>query len=296
MVSSNNHKILRKSIIFLALVVILIILSSFLNSYMILHPFKRPATLTPADYGMSYEEVTFESLDGLKLKGWLIPNNQSSSLVIVCHGHGANKGDVLFAANFLHKNGYEILLFDFRAHGESEGTFASLGWLEPNDLKGAIEFVKNRTSPKNIGVLGFSMGGATAITTAGQTSEIRAVIADSAFADRSKLITKAVNFPQPLSDLTLFFVEMQGLDLDENLPVNYAEKITPNALLIIQGDKDHLVETEDAELLYSKAKDPKELWLIPETPHVRAYQTQGKEYQTKILTFFDKYLNAQSSI
>lgn len=260
---------------------------------MILHPPRRPVTLTPADYGMSYEEVTFESLDGLKLKGWLIPNNQSSSLVIVCHGHGANKGDVLFAAEFLYKNGYGIFLFDFRAHGESEGTTATLGWLEPNDLKGAIAYVKERPIPKNIGVIGFSMGGATAITTAGQTSEIQAIVADSAFADRSKLITKAVNFPPPIAYLTVLFVRMQDLNLEENLPMNYAEKITPNALLIIQGDKDRLVETEDAELLYNKAKEPKELWLVPDTPHVRAYQTEKTQYQTKILTFFDEYLSEQ---
>ncbi len=291
--SGKYREILNKVLIFLVAVLIIIILSSLINSYTVVHPPRRSITLTPSEYGMGYETVSFESLDGLRLKGWFIPNilkNESHPLIIVCHGHGANKGNVLFAAKLLHNNGYNVLLFDFRAHGESEGDFASLGWLEPNDLKGAIEYAKNRFNPKNIGVMGFSMGGTTAITTAGQTPEIRAVVADSAFADRFKLISKASRFPPPFAYLTPMFAQIQGMNMDENLPVNYAENITPNALLIIQGDQDNLVETEDAISLYNKAKDPKEIWLVQDTPHVGAYQTQRQDYEKRVLLFFNEYL------
>ncbi len=289
MVTLNYPKILRQACVILAGFAILIIIFSFPNSYTIIHPPRRPVIFTPSDYGMSYETVSFQSLDGLRLKGWLIPSNQSRSLIIVCHGHGANKGDVLFAAEFLRKSGYSVLLFDFRAHGESEGGFATLGWLEPNDLKGAIEYAKNRINPDNIGVIGFSMGGTTAITTAGQTSEIRAVIADSAFADRSKLIIKAVNTPL-FGYLTVLLAEMQGMNMHENLPTDYAGNIAPGALLIIQGDLDNLVELEDAMLLYNSAKEPKYIWPVMDTPHVRAHQTQGKEYEKRVLDFFGEYL------
>lgn len=285
----KNPEILKTALTILAGFAIFITFLSFFQSYMIVHPPRRPPIFDPSDYGMSYETAAFESPDGLELKGWFIPNNQSNSLVIVCHGHGANKGDVLFAAKFLHNNGYEILLFDFRAHGESEGYLATLGWLEPNDLKAAIEYAKNRTNPENIGVIGFSMGGTTAITTAGQTNDIKAVIADSAFADRSRLIRKAVNLPL-LDYIIVFLAQIQGMNMHENLPTDYVSEIAPSALLIIQGDQDRLVETEDAELLYNKAKQPKELWLVENTPHVRAYQTQKQEYERRVSSFFDKYL------
>ncbi|NIO23204.1 MAG: alpha/beta fold hydrolase [Candidatus Aenigmarchaeota archaeon] len=287
----EKAKILRTAGILLITILILITILSLYISYTIIHPPRRPVTITPSHYLMDYETVTFESLDGLELSGWLIPNNRSSSLVIVCHGHGANKGDVLEAARSLHMNGYSSFLFDFRAHGESEGDFATLGWLEPNDLKGAIAYVKERLNPEKIGVIGFSMGGATAITTAGQTPEIHAVVADSAFADRFKLVSKASRLPPPLSYLMPVFAEIQGMNMRENLPKDHAGKISPNALFIIQGDQDHLVETQDAELLYNQANDPKELWLVPDTPHVQAYLTQGKEYERRILEFFDRYLN-----
>ncbi len=288
----NYLEILKKGGVVLIWVVIIITVISLFQSYSIVHPLRRPVTLTPSYYGMDYESVVFNSSDGLRLKGWLILNNESRSMVIVSHGHGADKGDVLDVAGVLYRNGYSTFLFDFRAHGESEGDFASLGWLETNDLEGAIEFVKDRANPDNIGVIGFSMGGTVAITTAGQRDEIKAVVADSAFADRSKLIDMAVKYvlPSPLDFLIHFFLRIQGMDMVENLPLEHVDAISPNALLIIQGDKDHLVEVEDAMSLYDKAKEPKELWLVPGAPHVGAQQAEKSEYEKRVLEFFDKYL------
>jgi fermentation-respiration switch protein FrsA (DUF1100 family) len=290
-----SDKILKIAGLVLLLFAILITLFSLYLSYMVTHPFRIPILQTPSNYGMSYENVEFESTDGVKLKGWFIPGiheNETSPLVIVSHGHGANKGDVLMAADVLHRNGYDVFLFDYRAHGESGGSFATLGWLETNDLKGAIEYVKERKNPESIGVIGFSMGGATAITVAGQTSDIRAVVSDSAFAYRTEVIVHAVKniIPPPLSYLTPFLAQMQGLSLDENLPIDYAGEISPAALLIIQGDEDILVETEDAISLYENAKEPKELWIVPDTPHVGAHWTHRQEYEERVLTFFEEYL------
>ncbi|UCD02701.1 MAG: alpha/beta hydrolase [Candidatus Aenigmatarchaeota archaeon] len=284
------RKILYKALPALAVIAIFVVLIPLFQAYTISHPFRRLPVATPSQYGMNYESVVFTSSDGLQLKGWLIMNNESRSLVIVCHGHGSNKGEVVHVAEMLNRNGYSTLLFDFRAHGESEGDFASLGWLEVNDLKAAIEYVKERVNPDNIGVIGFSLGGAVGITAAAQTDDIKAVVADSAFADRSRLIARAVgNVLPPLGYLTVLFARMFGMNMDEN-PVNYVEKISPNALMIIQGDKDHLVEVGDAELMYERAKEPKELWLVPDAPHVVAY-TGRSGYEERIVEFFDKYLN-----
>ena len=284
---------LRTAGMFLMMAAFFITVLSLYSSYTTVHPPRRAAALTPSYYGLEYENVVFNSSDGLRLNGWLIPNDESRSLVIVCHGHGANRGDVLGAAEFLHRNGYSTFLFDFRAHGESQGDVATLGWLETADLEGAIGYVKGRVDPADIGVIGFSMGGAVAITVAGQTNDIKAVVADSAFADRSKLITMAVRhvLPSPLDYLTRLFVWMQGMDMDENLPADHAGNISPSALLLIQGDRDHLVEVEDAMLLYEKAKEPKELWLVPDAPHVGAYYTERSVYEERVLGFFDEHLN-----
>jgi fermentation-respiration switch protein FrsA (DUF1100 family) len=292
MVFRNHPKLLKTTAKLIAVALIFLMVIPILQSYTILHPPRRHAATTPSNLGMDYENVVFNSSDGLRLNGWMLPNNESGFLVIVSHGHGSNMGDVLEVAEMLHDGGYSIFMFDFRAHGESEGDIATLGWLETNDLRGAIEYVKEAVNPDKIGVLGFSMGGAVAITTAGQMNDIKAVVADSAFADRSRLISMAVGnvLPQPFGYLTVFFARVQGMNSYENNPVSYAEKISPNALLIIQGDRDHLVEVEDAKLLYDNAKEPKELWLVPDTPHVNAFYTEREEYEKRVLGFFDEYL------
>jgi fermentation-respiration switch protein FrsA (DUF1100 family) len=292
----NRPEILRKALKkaprVLAVLVIFVVVVALFQSYTISHPFRRLLAVTPSDYGMEYESVAFASSDGLLLKGWLIPSNESRSLVIVCHGHGSSKGDVLSVAGMLHRNGYSVFLFDFRAHGESGGDFATLGRLETGDLMAAIEYVTERADPESRGVIGFSLGGATAIMAAGQTGDIKAVVADSAFADRSRLITKAVRsglLPPPVDYLTLLFLGMWGMRMDEN-PSDYAGKVSPSALMIIQGDRDHLVDVEDAELLYEKAKEPREFWVVPGAPHVVAYGGVSG-YEERVLGFFDSHIN-----
>ena len=288
----RRRRVLKAAIVVLAVFLMYIVVIPLQHSYSILHPPRRAVTVTPAHFGIDYSTVAFDSSDGLRLEGWMMPNNGSRSVVIVCHGHGSNRGDVLGVADMLHDNGYGIFMFDFRAHGESEGSLATLGWLETNDLKGAIGYLKETADPDSIGVLGFSMGGAVAITTAGQISDIDAVVADSAFADRSRLISMAVRnvLPTPFDHLTVMFARMQGMSVDENLPSEHAGMISPGALMIIQGDEDHLVEVEDARLLYANAKEPKELWVVPDTPHVSAYMTEREEYERRVLGFFDRHL------
>lgn len=281
----------------MAFLVLLVFLSitPFYQSYAFFHPQRRTSIAKPSYFSEDYGHVVFSSSDGIQLDGWLIPNGESSPLVIVCHGHGSSKGDGIGVAEFLHRNGYGVFMFDFRAHGESEGDLATLGWLEVEDLKAAIGYVKENVDPASIGVLGFSMGGAVAITTAGQTDEIKAVVADSAFPDRSGLIAKAVdnNLPPPFSLMTLLFARARGMNLDDNNPASHVQGISPNALLIIQGDSDHLVTLDDAKLLFEKAKEPKELWLVDDTPHVAAFHNDRREYERRVLGFFEEHLQGE---
>jgi hypothetical protein len=74
-----------------------------------------------------YEEVYFAATDGTKLSGWWIPAKGAERTVLLCHGLGANKLNQLHMARRLHEAGYNVLTFDFRAHGESGGQFSSFG-------------------------------------------------------------------------------------------------------------------------------------------------------------------------
>jgi pimeloyl-ACP methyl ester carboxylesterase len=149
------------------------------------HPLDPPA----ASVAATYEEVSFRSTDGLLLKGWWFPVASADRAVVLVHGRSANRIKSGFnpqkVAQFLLANRYSVLLFDLRAHGESEGVRYSLGQYEPRDVIAAIDFAQRKAGidRKRVAIIGESMGGGSAIMTVKVDPTIGPVIADSAFAD-----------------------------------------------------------------------------------------------------------------
>jgi len=142
----------KNIVVIILLVLIFVILFSFLIFMMSIRPGEWSIYFTPDRFKLKYEEVTFESSDGLKLKGWFIPGNKSNNTIIVMHGYPTNKADVLPFSMFLLKK-FNVFLFDFRSFGESEGSHTTAGYKEVNDLDGAVEYLKGRKDVKNIGAM-----------------------------------------------------------------------------------------------------------------------------------------------
>src|SRR3989344_9389033 len=119
-------------IIILVIVVflILIVTSSLYVFYNSTHPEKIVSQETPLKYGDNYGDVEFKS-DNLILKGWFISANNftTNKVIIALHGYPFDKGDILNQTLFLLKD-YNLLLFDFRYFGFSEGKYTTLGFKE----------------------------------------------------------------------------------------------------------------------------------------------------------------------
>ncbi|MEK6876218.1 MAG: alpha/beta hydrolase, partial [Nanoarchaeota archaeon] len=121
--------IIKNLILIFLLLAAFIILFSFLTFIMSIKPGKWPIEFTPESFDLKYENVTLKTEDGLNLKGWFIPINKSSNTIIVMHGYPTNKADVLPFSMFLLKK-FNVLLFDFRSFGESEGSYTTVGYKE----------------------------------------------------------------------------------------------------------------------------------------------------------------------
>ena len=218
--------------------------------------------------------------------------------VIICHGIGANKSDFTELAVFLAKRGYIALLFDFRAHGESEGGRTSLGHLEQKDIVAALDLLKARpeVDPGRIGIYGFSMGGSTAILTAAQTRAFSAVVVDSAFTslrDQARdAITGFYHLPSfPFLQLTVTGYRLYfQTSVDSVAPVRVIAKIAPTPVLIIAGEGDRLIPADNGGNLYAAAQEPKELWIIPNADHGGTLAAAGDAYEERVGEFFDRYL------
>jgi dipeptidyl aminopeptidase/acylaminoacyl peptidase len=273
-------------------IVLLIFALSFILVYANTHPPRYPLNVPPSDYGQPYERVSFVTGDGLTLSGWLIKPDRSGNktpAVIICHGLGANKSDFTELAVFLVRRGYLVLAFDFRAHGDSEGSRTSLGYHEQKDVSAALHYLSSRpeVDQGRIGIFGFS---------AAETRKFRAVAADSAFTslrDQARqAITGFYHLPAfPFVDLSVLGYELYFQTRVRNIePESVIGTISPAPVLIIAGEGDDMIPAENGRRLYQAAQEPKELWVIPVGGHGGTVAAAGSEYNRRVGDFFDKHL------
>ena len=252
---------------------------------------------SPANYGLDYQAVAFASRDGLTLRGWFIPASLACGTVIFCHGHSGSMDPDLKYAPAFHRHGYNLLLFDFRAHGRSDGDLVSMGSVEQLDLLGAVDWLAGQ-GIRRAGVLGFSMGGRVAISTAPQTEAIIAVVSDGSPASMTQAVAAGSSergLPDFLAGLvarlTLWLAGLRlGCHLGGADARHWVSRLAPRALLLIHGGRDPYTSTEDVQSLFASAGEPKELWIVPEAGHRQIDDYHPDEYLERVIGFFDRHL------
>ncbi len=262
------------------------------------HPERHPLTQTPAAYGLKYQEVAFESaVDHIPLRGWYI-DSPGDKVIVQLHGRNGTRdsGSALAVAKMLADHNYDVLMFDFRGHGESGGERYSVGLLEVRDVAGALDYLKTR-GVQSVGVLGFSMGAATALNAAPDLPAMRAVVADSAFADITLLLEeqlpKETGLPAWFSPgFVLMGKLLYGIDLNDNRPVRAIARLKDRPVLLIHGTNDNLVPVHHAQLLaQADATNPNlSVWIADGVGHTRAFDDAPVEFRARVLDFFARNL------
>ena len=125
--------------------------------------FPAPVAIGPPPPDLPGEKVAIESASGSLLAGWFIVGQPHVGAVLLMHGVKANRLEMLGRTKLLHSHGFSVLLFDFQAHGESQGRNITFGYFESLDARAAFDWLRRKTPTERIGVLGVSLGGAAAI-------------------------------------------------------------------------------------------------------------------------------------
>jgi dipeptidyl aminopeptidase/acylaminoacyl peptidase len=259
----------------------------------ILYPPRMTITQTPEDYGIAdYRDVTFTASDGITLRGWYIPS-ENGAAIILAHGHANNRQPLLPEAAFLAEQGYGVLLFDFRGHGESDRAAVTLGDHERRDLRAALDFVAAQpdVDPNRIGGLGFSMGAATLAQVAAEDDRFRAVVIEGSYASLDEVIKDRIHLPGALRDPLMQIVEMrQDGDIDDARPVDDLCDISPRPALLIYGDQDDVLPPGTQKKMFAAVCAGTETWLLPGVGHVFFKEHQTPEYEARIVAFFEQGL------
>lgn len=259
----------------------------------IIHPKQEPSPYTLEQYPLPVEKVYFQSRDGLRLAGWFV-SGTSGATVVLAHGRGSYKDWMLPHADYLYSAGFSVLLFDFRYRGESEGDAQTLGAKESWDIQSAVDYLKKRpdVDPERIGVLGSSLGAASAILAAAEVSEIKGVVAQIPFTSVNGILCHTFSEKFRLPCFPFAYVTKwisgfrAGVDFDKVAPIEVIGNISPRPIFLIDEGKDALFPCDSVEKIYGAAGDPKEFWNVPEAPHGKAREKAPEEYKHRVVAFW----------
>lgn len=248
-------------------------------------------------FNAPYEQVRIPTSDGLTLDGWFIPDSKAADrTILICHGAGANKGNFIWFLPPLLNRGYNLMLFDFRAHGGSDGRTTTYGIREKTDVLAAIDWLKKEkhSAARIIVGLGSSQGSFALALAAAEDSRIDAVVLDSPFISPRQLVrdkSKAVPVLGPLmGDLLLAEVSLQTATNFFSVSAESAVRmIGPRPVMVIHGDKDIMMPATHAQRLYEAAVGPKSIWFGP-GPHSNIITESPSEYGQRLFAFLEANL------
>jgi uncharacterized protein len=244
------------------------------------------------DLRVAYEDVAFRTSDGLKLVGWYIPSKNGAAVIAFPGRKGPQA-----KARMLARHGYGVLLFDRRGEGKSEGEPNSWGWGGTKDVKAAVAYLQRRPDvrPDRIGGVGLSVGGEMMLDAAADTKSLAAVASEGAGA---RMFTEEMDQDLPplekATNAVPAWIKQASLAVFSNQspPTNLKElvpKIAPRAMFLIAAP--NAPTGEDLNRGYYKAAgQPKFLWEIPESKHVGGLEARPREYERRVIEFFDRTL------
>lgn len=245
------------------------------------------------------KELEITSYDQLKLKALLIEASIPTDKLIICvHGyHSNNQRQYKHMIRFFHDLGYNILLPNNRAHGNSEGQYIGFGWLDRIDIINWIYYIKDYYSkPLQIALHGISMGGATVMCVSGEQlpKDVKCIIEDCGYTTlykQLKHVSKYHNkrFRPFLFSSALMSKLITGFSFFKVKPIKQVKKAYL-PIMFIHGEKDDYVPSSMAYQLFKACPSKKELLIIKNATHATSYRTNTKLYETRVKHFLSQYI------
>jgi pimeloyl-ACP methyl ester carboxylesterase len=234
---------------------------------------------------------------GARAHGWLRRGARGGGVILLVHSIRSNRVEMLSRARFLNAQGYGVLLIDLQAHGETYGDRITFGVRESEDVEASVSYLRENFPSERIAAIGVSLG-AAAIVLAQHALKLDAVVLESlhptieeAVENRLRLHLGEVGpalSPLLLSQLS-FRLDISPTELS---PITRIGDLNA-PLLLISGTDDRHTTVAETRRLFDAARRPKEMWIVPGGGHFNMHAYAGKEYEDRILDFFERYLHAR---
>jgi pimeloyl-ACP methyl ester carboxylesterase len=266
------------------------IISGFLV-YQTLHPARSSSAINLSVMMGHPSTFSFPDATGAQHEGWFFPGLTGGPPIVVCHGYGTQRADVLTLVTALQEHGFNVFLFDFTGHGSSPG-MTTLGYRETADLRLAIKTIAGRgdVDPSHFGLWGADMGGYAVLEVATSDKRIRALAVDDAYDDPRDMLQiqikasglTVIPYVSRLSDIVFRLVNYPYRNLP---PVSTQLAVTSGIYkLFIQSD-DHPALAEDTVALFAKSPQPRQL-VRDRQSYSEMPDDDRKAYESKLVNFF----------
>ena len=248
------------------------------------------------------ENVYITSHDGLKLRARLYMQNESAPFALAMHGYRSTPMlDFSGGGALALKLGFNLILPDQRACGESEGRTISFGYKESLDTLDWIEYIRRTWGEDRETVLfGVSLGAGTVIMAAGRglSENVKGVIADCTFSSAKEIVTKVMRdrkIPGVLYPFLRFGTMVYGgFDPNKSSPTALAPKIKV-PLTLVHGEDDGFVPPEMSRAVYEAAPGA-ELHTFPGAHHGTSYIVDTARYEKITVEFLSRVLSDKTTL
>jgi fermentation-respiration switch protein FrsA (DUF1100 family) len=240
----------------------------------------RTLSTDPSSIGLRFEDVYFETEDGVTLSGWFVPHDGAEGVILFCHGNAGNISHRLDSIMIFHRLGLDVFIFDYRGYGESEGKPTEHGTYRDAEAAWQYLIEERQINTSNIIVFGRSIGGALAAWLAQQHSP-RGLILESTFTSLRNAAATIYHFP-PIKRLIRF-------------EYNTAEHLTgvECPVLVVHSRDDEIMSFHHGQRLFELASEPKMFLEITGT-HNEGFITSGSHYEEGLDTFLSDCLKDTS--
>lgn len=269
--------------------------------YRILSPTRSQMELSATDFPGRPEESKFSVPGGGQRSGWFFPGLRGAPTIILCHGYGSSRGEILTLATSLQDRQYNVFMFDFIGHGENKG-YSTMGYEEAGELKAALETLAKRddVDPQRFGVWGVNEGAYAALSVAEASPVIRAVAVESVYDEPSEFLRIQIDrsglagIPF-LKAMTVRAYDWKMRDYRYVRPLSEQLPRTQGVFKLFLESPDEPRLAKDTRDLFLRAPDPKQDAVLSQGNYAGMLDDMKKTYENRILSFFLIYLPATST-
>ncbi len=249
------------------------------------------------------EAVQIVSSDGLTLRGDLFLTDKASHLwLIAIHGYTGRRGMMNDYAAANAARDINVMAPDMRAHGESDGTYIGMGWLDRKDILQWIGLILERDPDAEIVLHGVSMGGATVMMTAGETlpANVKAAVEDCGYTSVWDIFRDEMGYLFHLPAFPLLHTASAFAKLRAGYSFTEASALAQIShaqipVFFVHGSRDNFVATEMVYKVYDACPTDKDLMIVEGAGHGLSLYLGADAYMDRVFSFIGKYVTLEEA-